>query len=434
MPIIPKILLIGAGGYFADSLLFFKEKGYEVTCIALPGAPGHFARNYNLYNNLGFMVLEWQDSDEFIESLQLNEDSLILRGNFFGNTDALKLIHEHAKQQLEVFHRVTKFVEDNGTGTKSALYFCGDNAFIDESDIEFFSKMTRYTSACLFDNDLIRDFVWQNVPALKAKTHFVTQFETPLKRFVQHNSQKPDLDSAVLSVGRDISTSDLDRFFEIKRLPEKTNLFIKVAQKVLKKFFSIRIKKRYNLAVADSIQELSEDRKRFQRDFAGHRFGLSYFYDLLEGAYDFTKNKQLYFSPEHQQRSFKVFNKTFENKESHPVYYQFINTPSKDITYLMLGLIPIISHTEHSFYKSLVDKKMAILVQSKEDFKKLHRMSVDEITAYRKNIFDNSDVFTFEPTGELLLNWLQSGNRPEFSQTDSLTGSRQANCRYEQFD
>lgn len=434
MPRTPKIVLIGAGNYFADSLLFFHENGYEVVSISLPGTPGHLTRNCNLYSNLGFVVLEWQDSDEFIESLQLNEDSLILRGNFFGNTDALKFIHEHAKQQLEVFHRITKFVEDNGTRAKSALYFCGDNAFIDESDREFFSKMTRYTSACLFDNDLIRDFVWQNVPALTAKTHFVTQFETPLKRFVQYNSHKPDPASAVLSVGRHISTSDLDEFFEIKRFPRKTNFFIKVAQEVLKRFFSRRPKSRYNLAIADSIQELSEDRKRFHSDFAGHSFGLSYFYDLLEGNYDFKKNKQLYFSPDHQQQTFNVFNKTNGSKESHPVYYQFINTPSKDITYLMLGLIPIISHTEHSFYKSLVDKKMAILVQSKEDFKKVCRMSADEITAYRKNIFDNSDMFTFEPTGELLLNWVQSCNCSEPSKSNTSNDSRQVNCGYEQFD
>lgn len=434
MPRTPKILLIGAGGYFADSLLFFKDKGYEVVCISLPGTPGHFARNYNLYKDLGFMTLDWQDSDEFIESLQLNEDSLILRGNFFGNTSVLKSLHEHAKQELEVFHRVTKFVEDKATGAKSALYFCGDNAFIEESDREFFSKMTRYTSACLFDNDLIRDFVWQNVPALKAKAHFVTQFETPLKKFVQYNSQPPDLDSAVLSVGRYISTSNLDEFLEIKIFPRKTNLFLKVVRRILKSFFSTRPKDRYKLAVADSIQELYEDRKRFHGDFAGYSYGLSYFYDLLEGEYDFENNKQLYFSPDHQQQRFEVFNKAHRRKESHPVYYQFINTPSKDITYLMLGLIPIISHTEHSFYKSLHDKKMAILVQSKEDFKKLHHMSADEITAYRKNIFDNSDVFTFEPTGELLLNWLQSCNRSEASKSNSPTGSRQVNCRYEQFD
>lgn len=416
MPRTRKILLIGAGGYFADSLLFFKEKGYEVTCLSLPGAPDYLARNYNLYIDLGFMVFEWQDSDEFIESLQLNEDSLILRGNFFGNTDALKSIHQHAKQQLEVFHRVTKFVEDNATGAKSALYFCGDNAFIDESDREFFSEMTRFTSACLFDNDLIRDFVWQNVPALKAKVHFVTQFETPLKKFVQHNSRQPDLDAAVLSVGRYISTSNLDEFLEIKifpRFPRKPNFFLKLVQRVLKSFFSRRPKDRYQLAAADSIQELSEDRKRFHCDFADYSFGLSYFYDLLEGDYDFENNKHLYFSPDHQKHIFDVFDKTYGIKRSHPVYYQFINTPSKDITYLMLGLIPIISHTEHSFYKSLVDKKMAILVQRKEDLKKLRNMSIDEITQYRKNIFDNSDVFTFESTGELLLNWLQSCNRSE---------------------
>ena len=72
----------------------------------------------------------------------------------------------------------------------------------------------------------------------------------------------------------------------------------------------------------------------------------------------------------------------------------------------MNGIIPIIPHKEHSFYKMLYNKKMAIVVESINDLKKLYDIDYKEIQEYRDNIYANRDIFTFDHLGEILINSL----------------------------
>ena len=88
------------------------------------------------------------------------------------------------------------------------------------------------------------------------------------------------------------------------------------------------------------------------------------------------------------------------------MYYSFSNVPSKDITYLMYGIIPIISHNLHNVYMELINKKIAIQISNIKDIDKYLNMKEDDILEYRKNIYNNRDVFTFEKSGELLINLL----------------------------
>ncbi len=92
-------------------------------------------------------------------------------------------------------------------------------------------------------------------------------------------------------------------------------------------------------------------------------------------------------------------------------YYAFCNNPSKDVTYLMNGIIPLISHNLHNVYKSMTDKKMAILIKDKSDFRKLLKMSDDEIQEYRDNIYNNSDLFTFDRTAQRIIEEFEISKR-----------------------
>ena len=87
-------------------------------------------------------------------------------------------------------------------------------------------------------------------------------------------------------------------------------------------------------------------------------------------------------------------------------YYAFINNPSKDIGYLMNGIIPLISHAEHNVYKEMLKNKMAILIKTPEDINKVLNMSNEEIQEYRDNIYKNRALFTFDHVGEMILNEL----------------------------
>ncbi len=50
---------------------------------------------------------------------------------------------------------------------------------------------------------------------------------------------------------------------------------------------------------------------------------------------------------------------------------------------------------------------MAIVIKDKSDFKRLLKMSDDEIQEYRDNIYNNSDLFTFDKTGDMLIKELE---------------------------
>ena len=89
-----------------------------------------------------------------------------------------------------------------------------------------------------------------------------------------------------------------------------------------------------------------------------------------------------------------------------PQVYALDNNASKDVSYLMMGIIPVIPHINHSFYKDLYEKKMAIWVRSIDDLKKLWSISQQEIQHYRDNIYANRQLFAFETIANKLLDSL----------------------------
>ncbi|EEQ0769197.1 glycosyltransferase family 8 protein, partial [Campylobacter jejuni] len=145
----------------------------------------------------------------------------------------------------------------------------------------------------------------------------------------------------------------------------------------------------YGLAGGKKLQFVIKDRVDFYNKYSEICFGLSHFYDAFENGNDeFYKNKYFYFSHEGQNIKFK----RYSPKE---MYYAFVNNPSKDIVYLMNGIIPIVSRKD-GHYKELIEKKMAIFIDNIQDFEKILNMPVSKIYEYRENIYNNLDLFTFE--------------------------------------
>lgn len=125
-------------------------------------------------------------------------------------------------------------------------------------------------------------------------------------------------------------------------------------------------------------------------------------YDIFYNSVErFRANRDYYWSLDGQLSA----NGAVCAKES---YYAFSNNPSKDVTYMMFGIIPLISHAEHSWYRTLLDKKMAILIKKKEDLRNVLTLSDKEIQEYRDNIYANRDLFTFDHVGDMLMKILSS--------------------------
>ena len=244
--------------------------------------------------------------------------------------------------------------------------------------------------------------------------------ETPLERFVNNNINDK-IDKSFISLGRILCSTKIDYkdkaifygYYEDNSIDRKyiDNIILGYQENLdylIIKLFGIRLsikKKRkvfpLNLAGGtNDINKIYNDRKYFFTNYSHIAFGLSHSYDIFNNSIEnFLRNKDFYFSLDGQN----ICSNILSPKE---MYYAFINNPSKDVTYLMNGIIPLISHNLHNVYKEFIDKKMAILIKTEDDIENTLNISDYEILEYRENIYKNRHLFTFEKTADLLINLL----------------------------
>lgn len=409
-----KIILIGPQDWFVDSFLYFIEKGFKGTVIKLSTFSNAYNYNYTILHQLGYEVLEVKDLD--ISKLNLDENTLVISGpNFSGDIKSLLYLQNYTIEMLELTYEISKYNRDNKCGAKVVRWFNGDTGFGSQEIVDYFNEKIQYVDALIFDNSLLEEFVLKNIPNASNIPRYVSWIETPLERFVKNNINT-NIKKEFISTGRLITSTRTPVKYisynfanpQISRNNDKiilgsqsnriyTIIYIFGIKLTLKK----KLKMTFNLAGGiDDINIIYNDRNNFYNKHSEISFGISHMYDIFNNSLNnFLKNKDFYFSIYGQH----LTNNVGSGKE---LYYTFCNVPSKDLTYLMNGIIPIIPHNIHNVYKELVEKKMAILVKEKYDMKKLYDMDIDEILEYRTNIYNNREFFTFEKSGKLLLSIL----------------------------
>lgn len=399
-----KVILIGFGSYFTDLFQSFKDKGFELICIQLTQKVDWF-NNYELLKTIGFKFIHDEPTMSYIKDIELTPNTIILRGTYSGDGDQFpQEIKNICKREMEIFYEFSKKNKLNKNGAKAILCFCGDNIYKTSKYINWFSEKSKYSNLLLFDNDLIKKYVTKNIPNLASKKSIIAYFETPLLKNVYHNKSSNINTKEFISLGRNICSFSIDKYVNIIRFPIKKgiakniyeDIVYKIKYKTLKNF---RKKLKFCLAGQKEIKVLKKDRELFFNLFQNYAFGISHIYNLFDNDIsNIMKNNELF-----DYRCSDFIN--FDDYKIPQVYTVF-NTASKDVTYLMNGIIPIIPHKEHSFYKMLYDKKMAIVVESINDLKKLYDIDYKEIQEYRDNIYANRDIFTFDHLGEILINSL----------------------------
>lgn len=406
-----KVILIGDTGYFPDSLIWFKEQGFEVTHVVLHNRLPWLKKTSDIFHDFGYNSISI-DEIEHLYPL-LDKDTLVLSGNTFCG-DVYSFVHDGAQpstiERFEAIYNLSKYNSENSKGAKIVCYFCGDAGFGTQRMVDFFNEKIQYVDYLLFDNELLREFFLTNSEVARTKQILIGWLETPLKRFVLHNQGK--IQKQIISLGRCISAFNdvLEnnknlfpiKFFPLKK-PKKQKGFLSKIKTQIYLFYKKRVhQKAYSIAMEAGMKNLSKHRKRFLKHESMNAFGASHMYDTFYNANaDFRKNKDFYFSLEGQMYAHNAG----AIKE---VYYPFINNPNKEACYMMYGIIPLISNTENPYYKELLGKKMAILIEKPEDFKKVLEMSDEEIQQYRDNIYANQDVFTFDHVGEMLVKLLDN--------------------------
>lgn len=175
-----KVILIGFGSYFTDSLQFFKDKGFELICIQLTQKVDWF-NNYELLKTIGFKFIRDEPTMSYIKDIELTPNTIILRGTYSGDGDQFpQEIKNICKREMEIFYEFSKINKLNKNGAKAILCFCGDNIYKTSEYINWFSEKSKYSNLLLFDNDLIKKYVTKNIPNLASKKSIIAYFETPL--------------------------------------------------------------------------------------------------------------------------------------------------------------------------------------------------------------------------------------------------------------
>jgi hypothetical protein len=384
-----KLIVVGLDIYFADSLQWFQENGFTVTVLTWTGRRHGFANNAALYADMGFRVVTY-DHEAFragglnFDDLALDPETLILAGpNFTGDVGSLaEELDDSPLYDLWLLQSLAGYNRRRGCGAMVVRFHNGDTGFGSREMADLYALGLADADLLLFDNDLLREFVWHNVPVLRAKKSCLLWLEGPLKRHLQRNE------------GRGPDFICLGRFFCDRRLNIPV-VHLPTDQSRRYEGLKHPVKPRYNLAKATSLVRLAEDRAAFAEDLRGVVFGLDHFGGVFTGGRQlFERHKEFFFSPDGQSLTQVGIPKE--------VYYGFCNCPSKIAAYLMYGIIPVLSHTLHNVYRELAEKKMAVSVERAEDLERLRAMSDGEIQMYRENIQAHADIFTFDSKAEFL--------------------------------
>mgnify|MGYP007069515032 FL=1 len=399
-----QIILIGEGCWFIDSFLYFREHGFDIKVIKTKNSLIWFKDNYDILKNFDAEIVKFSDDKKFYEKLSLSPDTIVIGGgNFGGDIPSVSEFKAIGLEELDILYKVSKYNSDNKSGAKIIRTFNGDTGFGSKEMVNIFNKKIKYTDILIFDNNLLKEFVLTNIPEARKKKTLLGWLETPLERYVYHNTSSK-YDKSFVSVGRILCSLPLKyKKMDIIIYPNPHMLRKGKLRRFFTKLKHCLVNGRklsYSLAGRDSYQHILEDRKNFYKTHKQICFGLSHFYDIFRGSVDdYHKNKKYYFTLKGQVKT----QNPYTIKEAN---YAFINNPSKDIGYLMNGIIPLISHAEHNVYKEMLKNKMAILIKTPEDINKVLNMSNEEIQEYRDNIYKNRALFTFDHVGEMILNEL----------------------------
>lgn len=395
-----KLIWIGAGSWFMDSLVWFREQQIDVIVIRVKEEMPWFATNYAVYEQFGFRIVKNEPQEILQICESLDGHTLVVGGGYFaGNIPTLSILKAAGLEEIDVLYRISKYNREYRCGAKCLRYHNGDTGFGTARMVDLYNEKIRYVDFLMFDNDLLRDFVLSNSQMAREKQTLIGYMETPLKRFVVHNTKM--IERRMISIGRCFSQFNHVRagalelpitFYPLPPKPTGIRGFL----------YNLRHRTPkpcvYLLAGRTSdLNRIYSDRKMFMKWEGTCAFGLSHMYDVFYNSVNrFRAHRDYYWSLEGQFSA----NGAGSQKEQ---YYAFSNNSSKDVSYLMFGIIPLVSHAESSYYKSLVDKEMAILIKTRKDLMDVLQISDEEIQKYRENIWNNRDMFTFEQVGELLL-------------------------------
>ena len=301
------LILIGSGCWFIDSFSYFIEKGFKMTVIKVEKTASFFAPNYEILNALGAKIIEAEYNSDFIKSLNINQNTIIIGGGYYSGDSPNFNGSFVSHNELWLMKNIANYNKQNNLGALTVRYFNGDTGFGTKMEAELFEESLKNVDLLIFDNDNLRDFVIYNAPSLKNKKYIYAWFETPLKQFVYHNENK-EYKKQFISFGRNICSTEINYPSKAMFYPYPYNKF-KGIKRITERFYHKKIqhlKSIYYIAGMSNYKQILSDRKEVFEKLSKITFGLSHFYDIFQNSVEeFLKNKEFYFSLTAQNSSNK---------------------------------------------------------------------------------------------------------------------------------
>lgn len=406
--------------WFADSFKYFIKKGFQLIVIKPELSVAHYEKNYKIFKALGGKIILCNSSniDNLIPQLNLNSNTLIFRSSYYGKSENLKKpIYKHSILELEIFYKLTKYNYENNCGSVSVTYFTGDVTFLDQDDISFYKEKTQYNDILIFPNKELKDYIFSNIPSLENQKLIYGHIVAPLKEYIRRREIKPADEKDYILLGRFLGNIENTEFIPVLQNTKykiKYKFFKHIWNFIFGKIKYFQTSKKIVLSGGARYRRINKSRKEF---FILNKkvFGLSHFYNRFNETQTFA---DLISSKENCNEQIPIKCIPPGQNMLLPKYYQFVNVAAKDFSYLMFGIIPLIPLPANTFYKELVDKKMAIAIETLDDFKRLKTISDKEINCYYQNIYENRDLFCFETTANKILDYLYLKQRGDYKKED----------------
>jgi hypothetical protein len=378
------VLVFGTLSWFADSLRIFAERGYRCFYFRTEPTWGHFAKNYEVYRDVGFT--ETLDPAREIAAGHF-AGGIIISGSQF---DPISSIYDncHADEPaMKAYLQHSAAVKAMGVPTLCVRFINGDTFVTDPRSKEKFQRYNGMTDLFVADNVNLVEYVKLQCPKLRDRQWAVSQVEAPLKRFV-HNEPDAPVDDFILHLGRPGSTA----------LPETQSPWAFVPPRLDKPnpppYHTIPLDYVLMAGGGAPLNQIERDRTTMQKLFNKCRGGIGHFYDAFTVDRNVPLEEILREPVAHQDVDGPLAKYTL------PRLYRLTNTASKVVTYLMLGIPPIIpDDRDGAFYRELIDRDMCVPVKKGQG---KVMVSDEDVRRIRRNIVANMDLFTFDSTFEKL--------------------------------
>lgn len=414
-----QILVLGTLPWFADSFRIFQEAGFRCAFIRTQ-APAHpwWAPVFPLLQDIGFTEAQESDAESFIRNgectLIISGGELLPPGSYLPSGDSVA--------KLELFSRISSLSRKNRLPALAIRFFNGETYFISHEFSRVVEDAVQHADGLLYDNAALRAYVEYNCPRLAAMPAFNAITEAPLARFF-HSAVGNPINPRILLTGRlpptaavfplSPESSTLRRRFvgllrrmcgkSSPRLPRSVSAAPQplISRNTINAFDEFHfpyplISCKLRAGLADSVAQLDAEREAMRLECASNVAGLSHFYDF----------------PWHARirPAFHPFGlEAQQTAVANPIGYGWtqimrrINIASKAITYLMLGLPPIVpDDDEQPLTQMLKANNMCFAVGSQDLRWTSDLVSEKAINEKRQQVASHATDFAFERVVECI--------------------------------